>query len=337
MRYVVGVDGGATKTHALVIEETGRALGLGERGPSNYHICGLKTAVGEIEQAAREALDEAHIAPDAVAMGYFCLAGADLPEDFATLTEALSAAGVSQEVIVKNDTMAALRAGLTRSWGVVVICGTGFNAAGRGPDGREVGLPGLGVISGDWGGGGELSQEVIRAVMRAWDGRGKPTLLTTLVLEALDAPSEEDLLMRLHHEEIKDRDLHILVPILFEAAAAGDEVAGELIILMATEVGITANTLIRRLSLEKEDVEVALGGSVFKGKGPLLLDTIIQVIHKKVPRARIVLPRYEPVCGAALLALESIGVPVTEKVYSVLDTTLPDRLKVSREEIGGEG
>lgn len=318
MRYVVGVDGGATKTHALVIDETGRRAGFGQGGPSNHHLKGLQPAIEEIRRAILTALDEARLPPQAIEMGCYCLAGADLPEDFALLGKALSETGLSREVIVKNDTIAALRAGLTRPWGIVVICGTGFNAAGRAPDGREIGLPGLGPISGDWGGGSTLSQEIIRAVMRAWDGRGRPTILTQLVLSALDMPSEEELLLKLHHEEIPDSRLLNLVPLLFEAALASDDVAIDLLIQMGTEVGVSANALIRRLGLEATDVEVVLAGSVFKGEGPLLVDIITQVVHQQAPGARIKPLVHEPVFGAALLALEALGVTVTRQVYNRL-------------------
>jgi len=172
--------------------------------------------------------------------------------------------------------------------------------------------------------------------MRGWDGRGKPTLLTELVLEALRVPSTEILLSRLYHQEIDQRRILDLVPLLFEAAEAGDNVARELIVRMGTEVGVTANALIRRLSLETKDVEVVLGGGVFKGKGSLLVDTVTQVVHREAPAARIVMPRYEPVVGAALLALESIGVTVSSQVYDLLDSTLPAGLVAVRGETRGE-
>lgn len=331
MRHVLGVDAGASKTHALLIDEEGRCHGFGEAGGGNHQVSGLAAALHEIGQAVRGALRTARFAPGAVASGCFCLAGADLPEDYAMLEEAIQDMHLAQLFTVKNDTVAALRAGLSRSWGVVVICGTGFNAAGRSPDGREIVLPGLGPISGDWGGGGALSQEMIRLVMRAWDGRGRPTLLTNLILEALQAPSVEDLLSRLYHQKIDEQQIRQLVPLLFEAAEVGDEVAKELIMKMGKEVGVTANALIRRLSLDKTDVEVVLGGSVFKGKGSLLMDTVSRVVQEQAPRARIVMLNWEPVVGAALLALESLGVSVNDQVYHFLGSTLPAGLVAHRE------
>lgn len=328
MRYVLGVDGGSSKTHALVADERGRVLGIGQTGSGNHQSQGLEPAVQEISRAARLAIDEAGLPATPVELGCFCLAGADLPEDYVLLQKAMESLRLTWSVLVKNDTLAALRGGSARSWGVVVICGSGFNAAGRSPNGSEIILPGLGAISGDWGGGRALSQEMIRMVMRAWDGRGKPTLLTGMVLGALSAPSQEALLSRLYHRKIDPQRLLNLVPILFDAAEAGDEVARELIVRMGTEVGITAQTLIRRLSLENEDVEVILGGSVFKGKGSLLLDTVKRVVHERAPNARMVKLRHEPVVGAVLLALEAIGVNVDEEVNQVLQDTLPERLVI---------
>lgn len=322
MRYVLGVDGGGSKTHALVADETGCVLGFGQGGPSNYQVDGLSTAMHSIEHAVRLALDRAGLSPPDISAGFFCLAGADLPEDFIILQEAVQALNLAQTAVIKNDTMAALRSGTTRSWGVVVICGTGFNAAGASPNGQEIIFPALGPISGDWGGGNSLSEEMIRAVMRAWDGRGNPTMLTELVLGALSAGSVEQLLSMLYHEQIDPQRLLDLVPLLFDAAESGDQVARELIVRMGTEVAVSANALICRLALTKEDVEVVLGGSIFKGRGDLLLDTVTRLIHEVAPEARIVRPRHEPVVGAVLLALEAIGVITDEALNQVLDESL---------------
>jgi N-acetylglucosamine kinase-like BadF-type ATPase len=190
----------------------------------------------------------------------------------------------------------------------------------------------MGPISGDWGGGGDLAQEIIRLVMRAWDGRGQPTLLTRLVLEYLHVPSVEVLLAKLYHAEIDRQRQLELVPLLFEAGEAGDEAACELIIRAGTEIGVTARTLIRRLGLEREEVEVILGGGVFKGKGRLFVDTVMQVVREQAPRARVVRLKHEPVVGAALLALESMGVVVDDKVRQSLASSLPGLLRISGSE-----
>ncbi|MHB1155180.1 MAG: N-acetylglucosamine kinase [Eubacteriales bacterium] len=328
MRMVLGIDGGASKTHALLLNGKGQVLGFGSAGGGNHQSRGLTPAVVEIEKAVRGALGDC-VAP--VDLACFCLSGADLEEDFVMLQAAMEKLNVARSVVIKNDTLAAMRAGLTRPWGVVVICGSGFNAAACSPDGREIVLPGLGPISGDWGGGGALSVEMIRMIMRAWDGRGKPTRLTDVVLSALNIPSVTVLLRKLYHDEIPHQKIMALVPLLFETAEEGDDVARELVIMMGVETGVTARSLIRRSGMDELNPEVVLGGSVYKGKGSLLIDTIKKDIHAYYPGVQVKKPSYEPVVGSALLALEAIGVIVDEAVMTYLNESLPKYLKIKYE------
>ncbi|MFZ3079921.1 MAG: BadF/BadG/BcrA/BcrD ATPase family protein [Bellilinea sp.] len=328
MRMVLGIDGGASKTNALMLNEKGQAVGFGSAGGGNHQVRGLAPAVVEIKKAVRGALGDY---PPPVDIACFCLSGADLEEDFIMLQSAMEKLNVAGSVVVKNDTLAAMRAGLTRSWGIVVICGSGFNAAARSPNGHEIVLPGLGPISGDWGGGGALSTEMIRLVMRAWDGRGKPTRLTEVVLNALNVPTVDVLLHKLYHDEIPHQKILALVPLLFETAEEGDEVARELVMMMGVETGITARSLIRRSGMEELNPEVVLGGSVYKGKGSLLLGTIKKDIHTYYPGVQVKKPCYEPVVGSALLALEAIGVIVDEPVMANLNESLPEHLKIKPE------
>lgn len=322
MPVVLGVDGGSSKTHAALVDETGALLGFGRAGVANQNTNGLESALAQIESAVRMALREAQLSTQQVQLGYFCLAGADFAEDFLMLRTRLEQIlGLAGRVVVKNDTAAGLRSGLSRPWGVVVICGTGINAAGRGRDGREISLPALGSLSGDWGGGGTLGVEVIGAVMRAWDGRGRETLLTPIVLDALQFTNEEELLAALYHDRVSRDQKLALTPLLFVAAQAGDKVARELVKRLGTEVGITAGAFLRRLDLSETDAEVVLAGSVFKGRGPLLIDTVRKVVHKSAPRAQIVRPKLEPIGGALLLALEAANLPVTRELSRRLEVS----------------
>lgn len=333
MRLVLGVDAGASKTFALLCDETGHILGFGHGGPGNHQVVGPESALRHINLACQEALAATSARPP-VDLAFFGLAGADLPVDYALLNPAIESLGLAKRVRIKNDTAVALRAGLTRPWGVAVICGTGFNAGGIAPDGREIQLPGLGALSGDWGGGADLATEVIRLVCRAWDGRGQPTALTEAVLCALGLATVEELISEMYQSQydyypghFDQRRLLELVPLLFEVALAGDQVARELITRLGTEVGVTAGAIIKRLGLESTDVEVVLGGSVFKGQGPLLLDTVTQAVRQVAPGAMIVLPEFEPVVGAVLLALETLGIDVSESVFANLRASQPQALR----------
>ncbi|HEU5086603.1 MAG TPA: BadF/BadG/BcrA/BcrD ATPase family protein, partial [Roseiflexaceae bacterium] len=153
MTIYLGVDGGGSKTFALAADARGQVLGFGQGGRANHQSVGLTPALREVELACRQALGTL-----SAAFASFCLSGADLPSDFALLRPALQALDVATLFDLRNDTWAALRAGSSRPWGVVVICGSGINAAIRSVDGREFVLPSLGAISGDWGGGGDMAR-----------------------------------------------------------------------------------------------------------------------------------------------------------------------------------
>lgn len=312
MSFYLGVDGGNSKTHALLISDRGEVLGFGAASGSNFQVVGLEAARHSWELALASAISQANLHLSDVRFGCFCLAGADLPEDYQLLQQTVEALVAPMRVKIKNDTIAALRAGLLlETYGVTVVVGAGFNAGGRDKDGQEIVLPGLGFVSGDYGGGRWMGEQIIRAVMRAWDGRGPATALREPVLEIMGAEDELELIRLLRQDQVQERVLD-LMPLLFEAAYQGDEVAQSLLSFLGQEVGRTAGVLIRRLGLEGEAVPVVLSTSVFRGKGPLFLDVITEEVHRIAPKARVLLSTFTPVVGAALEALSQAGVPLSE-------------------------
>ena len=99
MKYLLGIDGGSSKTHALLADSSGQVLGFGKSGSTNHQSYGLQSALSQIELAARQALEGTGVSPEQVDLGYFCLAGADLPSDFVMLQQAIEAL-VQQRALV---------------------------------------------------------------------------------------------------------------------------------------------------------------------------------------------------------------------------------------------
>ena len=141
MRFVLGVDGGNTKTLALIAREDGVILGSGRAGCGDiYGATSPAAAIIEIERAVNTALAEACIPPTELTTSVFSLAGADWAEDFAFLEDAMRTRGYGRNMMVVNDAMGALRAGSPDGTGVVVACGTGAAIGARGrrcPDGSR--------------------------------------------------------------------------------------------------------------------------------------------------------------------------------------------------------
>lgn len=332
MRYFLGIDAGATKTYALLGDESGRLIGLGKGGTGNHQSQGgLPLAMASIARAVEEALAAGGLAPGEVHHAAFCLAGADLPCDYAMLEEAIRKRWPDMRFSVHNDSFAGLRAGLTGRWGVVSICGTGTNQAGIGKDGRELQVGGLGGLFGDYGGGADLGRAAVAAVFLAAEQRGVETALTGPVLAALGAADVDDLREKLYRGQIERGRIFALAPLVFEAANRGDQAAQEALIEMGRRMGRSVGGVIRQLNLCDEEVEVVLAGSTWKGNNPLLVDAFRLEVHRVAPRARLIRPRFEPVVGAWLLALERAGLEATDSVCERLAATMPPDLPLNQE------
>ncbi len=317
--FVVGVDGGTTKTIALVADSDGHVLAAGRGGGSNWNGPDVHIPMAVVVATVREALQKAGLTGRDIAMAALCLAGADWPEDHVRRHDYLLASGIAQRVAVKNDTFGGLRAGTSQPYGVVIAAGTGINAAAIAPDGREWAY-GYYV---DHGGASSVAEDAMQAVLREDDGRGKPTALTAPVLARLGYPTAEAMLRARVADEIDRGRIMSLCPLVFETAERGDSVAVEIIVREGVALAEYATGLIRRFGMQGLEFDAVLAGSVFKGQGPLLVDTITQAIHQVAPRARIVRARFEPAVGATLLAYDGLGLTVSEEMYGNLAQTAP--------------
>lgn len=306
MGAVIAVDGGNSKTEVLVCDTSGEVLGHA-RGPGSNH----QTAGGVAEVMAR--LDAvvatacAGLARPDLAAVY--LAGADLPVELATLTEAVAAAGWATKSIVDNDTFALLRAGTDARDAVAVVCGEGINCLGRAADGRTVRFPALGPISGDWGGGGDIGLAALWHAVRAEDGRGRPTSLTGAVAVHFGSSDAMAVAVAAHLDRAVAARLGELAPAVFREAAAGDVIARSIVVRQGEEIAAMAGAALRRLGLARAPADVVLGGGVVRGGDPLLLSVIRDRLARVCPRAAIRVVTAPPVIGAALLGLDALGAP----------------------------
>src|SRR5258708_31254321 len=131
MQCVLSVDGGNTKTIALVASLDGTILGAGRGGCGDIYnahdrrgeLDSAGAAVANIEYAVMLALQAAHCKPSDLVMSLFNMAGADWPEDFAYLQAAMEARGFGRTILVQNDAMGVLHAGSSNDIGVSVVCG----------------------------------------------------------------------------------------------------------------------------------------------------------------------------------------------------------------------
>jgi N-acetylglucosamine kinase-like BadF-type ATPase len=308
--YVVGVDGGNSKTDVVVASTTGRLLarrrGPGVRSPLGDPAGWLAGLAGQVTEACRDAGVPAG-RPAACAV--YCLANVDLPAERRVAGRELAGTGLARQTVVQNDTLAVLRAGASRPWGIAVVAGAGINAVGVHPSGRTAGFLALGDYTGDFGGGQSLGLRGLAAAVRAADGRGPATALRAAVPAHFGLRRPGEVAVAVHGGSVRHGDLHVLAPVVFAAAAAGDRVAAGIVAEFADEVAVMVNALIRRLHLTRAEVEVVLGGGTLQTGEGAVLSRVTAAVTAVAPRAQVLVLDVPPVFGALVEAWDRLGTP----------------------------
>jgi N-acetylglucosamine kinase-like BadF-type ATPase len=310
---VLAVDGGASKTDVWVVGTDGSILGTARGGGSNHQFFGLDGAMDALGSSIKAALGAAAVDPGSrppLEVGVYCLAGVDLPVDEERLSEAIAARGWSSVDLVRNDTVAVLRAGARSGWGVGVVCGSGLNCVGLGPDGSIERFPSLAELSGDFTPGGSwLGVRALGLALRSRDGRGGPTALAELVPAHFGLPDPEAVLAAVYIGTLDYGRLFELARVCLDAAAAGDAPAAGAVALLADEVVAMAAAIIGRLGVAGDEVEVVLGGGVFDSTYADFAARVEAGVLAVAPGAHFRRLESPPVLGAALLGLDALGAP----------------------------
>ena len=222
---VIAVDGGGSKTDVVAIDLDG-AVVEHARGPgTNPQVRGWAVA-GPILDDVRRCVVGA-LRGREVLTTHVYLAGLDLPDELTAARVALAHwdADGGAPAVLDNDLFALLRAGTLSPDAVAVVCGTGINAIGVRADGATSRFPAIGDISGDWGGGAHIGNRALWHAARADDGRGPATALVDAVPAALGLGTVREVTEAIHFGRLDPGVVNRLCPVLFDVAAAGDQVA----------------------------------------------------------------------------------------------------------------
>jgi N-acetylglucosamine kinase-like BadF-type ATPase len=303
----VGVDGGGTKTEAVVTDARFRVLGKGEAGPSNFLLVGLGNAMAAVEDAVVGACASAGVRVDSVDVGGVGLAGVMHPPHHKTVYGALRRRLPVRSLVLIDDARAAVAGATDRVPSVVVIAGTGSVAFGIDAEGRAARVGGWGPILGDEGSAYDIARGALRAVVSAFDGRSAPTSLTARLCGRMDVVGPEDLPAVVYNPVRGSRqEIASLAVLVTEEARAGDAVARTLLERAGRDLGEIAALLVGKLGLAGEEFPVAYVGGVFKA-GELVLAPLRERVARAAPRACVVSPLRDPAVGAAMIAAELGG------------------------------
>jgi len=299
---LLGVDGGNTKTVAVVVDRSGNVLGAGGAGCGDIHNArSPEPALVEIVQAASAALDAAGATPADLGVAAFSLAGADWPEDFERLRRELKGRlDLAAEPEIVNDAIGGLRCGSDELVGVSVVIGTYSAVGGRSADGTVFHL-------GFWPektGAFALGSLALTAVWQHMLGLGPETSLSARALERWDCADAHELLYAFTRiGGLDESEPGRFADAVLDEAEAGDGVATSIVETVAARMGDYARVCAERTGQLGAPFPLVLCGGVLRHPSALLRE----VVHSRVPEARPVYPDVDPVVGAVLIAADRVG------------------------------
>ena len=310
--YVVGIDGGGTRTRAALVDVSGQCLKLVAGGCGNYQLIGLEG----VERLLAQLLDELGTAGEPIEALCAAMAGAGRPGEQKAIANLVQRQGWARKVCAVSDALGALEGAHGGAAGIIAIAGTGSIVVGRNGRGECARAGGWGPLLGDEGSGYSIALEALRKVLRARDGWGESTILSERLQETLGLAEWDEIVRQVYGGELDRKRLAALSPQVFAAARSGDAVARCIIDGAGAALGALVAAVARRLDMGGE-VDLACAGGVF-AECEMLWPALYREARREVQEVRLKKPQMPPVLGAVLLARRQLGLDGEEQFIAEL-------------------
>jgi len=309
MEYILGVDGGGSKTTVQIADVKGKVVAQAVAGASSYKSVGMSKAIENLNTAVFNAIRNLKTSEGVFFISScFGFAGNDAEEDSKTYREIvfnneLGSYLNPKRTIICNDTRIGIEVGSENKNKIIVIAGTGSNCLGINEDGEQIRASGWDYILADEGSGYEVGLKALKAVMRAYDGRGKKTLLSRTILEELNLKKVLDLVKWAYDGIFSKVKIGALAKTVCMTAQMGDEISIGLLAEEADEAAISIITVANKLGFKNKNFDLIFAGSLFKCK-EYFKDVLIRRLKENFPKVNFMPLIKNPVEGAIKLAIE---------------------------------
>ena len=297
----LGIDGGGTKTHVVLIDDANSIIGEGFAGASNPLRVGVETALKNIFSGIDQACDAANRSRGDIVSAQIGLAGVRREDLRYLIKNRVHELIRIRKINVTTDAEVALYAATEGNEGLVVIAGTGSVCMGRNSKKEIASAGGWGPLAGDEGGGAGISRRALQAIAKSSDGRGKPTKLCDYAVDYFRAGILEDLSVAIYAPQIDNARIAGFAKFVVEAANDGDEVAIELLTEAGTELGAAAIAVIEKLKMQRRKFPIGKVGGIFNAKD-LIVKPLMEKVNEIAPKAFMSETQKTPGLAAALMA-----------------------------------
>ncbi len=306
MKYILGVDGGNTKTDYFLYDVSGNFISYIRSGTCS-HEC-LNDSYSGSYKIMKENIDyllkKNNISMQDIVAGAFGLAGLDVPKQKNELEKVIQKLNFDK-FVVDNDGYLGIKAGASKGIGVCCINGTGTVVTGINENGYRLQVGGIGYVTGDEAGGGGITREIFRRVYESLYRCGDTTELVKPIMDLLSINDPYYYMEKISELYSKKFSQTPFVTVLFEKAENGDKVSLE--ILDKTALGMAKSTVgcIKHLNFNSK-VEIIMAGSVWiKPNSNILIDRFkFHSNNLSNLELDFILLKEPPCVGAVLWALE---------------------------------
>jgi len=311
--YILGVDGGGSKTTAQIADTSGKKIAQAVSGSSSYKSVGVKKAIENLNTAVFKAMKNLDVSKSInFASSCFGFAGNNNskgkdPEIYREIVfnEKLSNYLNSEKTIICNDTRIGLEAGSSNKNKMILIAGTGSNCFGINEDGKQAGATGWDYILADEGSGYQVGLKALRAIIRAYDGRGRKTLLSKTILKEIKLKNILDLTEWAYEIPFSKVKIGELAKTVCRTARMGDEVSIDILIQEADEAVTSVITVVHKLGFENKDFDLVLVGGLFKCE-KYFKNILMDRLKENFSKINFIPLTSDPVGGAIKLAIRRL-------------------------------
>ena len=306
MGYIIGIDGGGTKTRLLMTDAAGNLIVESESGSSNINADGYDRVRQVLQELAASAVKKAGMAPSGCISLCMGAAGAGRIKEKDAIKEIFKDIGFNCRLEVTDDVTTAFYGGLDGNVGVMVISGTGSICLGRNEKGEMCRCGGWGHIMGDEGSGYDIGRGILNSIMRGYDGREPQSSMTPMVLKFLNLGGPEDLIEYIYRSGAGKKEIAALSVFADAGCATGDAATVSIIEHSAQELHLAVVTVVSRLGFTGA-LEVCTGGGVLAGSEHLR-ESLIKLLSRSHPGVCVIPMRKDAVWGAVNIARENVNI-----------------------------
>ncbi len=325
--YIIGIDGGGTKTMATLMNEKGEVLGIGLAAASGLNTVMLHVTRNHIFDAVENAFEDAQIEMCPVDVIYAGIGGLVTKEHQVVVNHILSVLPCYEPSTIihsTNDVNNALSGGLAGDYGVCAIASTQAASYGKDECHNKHRCGGYGFKEGDAGSAYALGRDAIKHAVRAFDGRIEKTPFSMFLLEELQINSMIDVMERMdeyYNDRLKTANLAVIVT---RFANMNDKHALEIVSKNVNELVDCVKGVYENIKAKNN--KCALVGSLANAQG-VFRDLLVEKIKEFKPNVEIVSWEFIPVIGACLEGLKLLNVKLNDELKATIHQTYQLKMK----------